>query len=488
MNLEAYRARVARARCLVVGDLILDEYVSGEVCRISPEAPVPVVRARARRYAPGGAANVAAGIRALGAAAALVGVVGADAEGAALLRPLEEQGVDFAGFAAGDRATTLKTRILGNEQQIARIDREWSEPIGAAAEAALLEQCARLAGGADAIVISDYDKGVCTARVCSELCAMAARAGKPVIVDPKRADWARYAGAAFITPNLGEFRAAAAWCGESGEGGGQGSGAAEKLLARYCLGNILITRSHDGMTLVSAAGAADFAADAREVFDVSGAGDTAVAALTAFLSAGMAPGTAARVANAAAGIAVAKAGTCTVTFDDLAVGMGGAGSDKILQPAEAEAFAARCRRERRKVVFTNGCFDILHTGHISYLEAAKRMGDVLIVGLNADASVRRLKGDGRPVNAEQDRARMLCALAAVDRVVLFGEDTPYALIKRIVPDILVKGADYAPESIVGRDIVEANGGVVRVLPLVEGKSTSAVIRSISETAGTWKRQ
>jgi D-beta-D-heptose 7-phosphate kinase/D-beta-D-heptose 1-phosphate adenosyltransferase len=464
-----------RARVLVVGDLMLDRYWFGATRRISPEAPVPVVQLDGAEDRPGGAANVAVNLAAIGVSTRLVGLIGEDEAGRELERLCGEDGIVCEFVAVPDRPTVSKLRVLSRNQQLIRLDAE--ERFGAAASARLLGPVEAALGGVDAVVLSDYGKG--TLANVGELVAVCREAGVPVVVDPKGTDFERYAGAFAITPNLAEFEAVV------GPAGDEETLLSKAATLRESLGldALLVTRSERGMTLVQAGDEAmTLAAEAREVFDVTGAGDTVIAMLAAGLAAGTSVADAARLANLAAGLVVRKIGVASVTPAELRLalhrrGMGGRG---LVGADELVDLVAEARERGERVVMTNGCFDILHAGHVAYLEEAKSLGDRLIVAVNDDASVARLKGAGRPVNALDDRMSVLAGLAAVDWVVPFGDDTPEALISRVLPDVLVKGGDYRIEEIAGGRAVLEAGGEVRVLAFRQGRSTSRIIDAIRE--------
>ncbi len=494
-DLAALRTLVAGgfagARVLVVGDLMVDCHVRGEVARISPEAPVPVVRVTGRSWTPGGAANVAANLADLGVAVEVAGFTGADEGRARLLELLGARGIGSAALvAAAGQTTTVKTRIIGGHQQMLRIDDERAGAPAAGDQQALLAAIdGAFARAPAAVVISDYAKGVCGAATCSAVIAAARARGIPVLVDPKGADFAKYAGATTITPNTGELAVA------TGVPAGDHEGlvrAGQALRARLGIPFLTFTRGEHGISLVEPDAVHHVPAAAREVFDVSGAGDTVIAVLAACIAArgtGTTPTAldAVRLANLAAGVVVAKVGTVPIHRDELlallATGPGLAHLGKVLARTDA---AERCRQWRAagdKVVFTNGCFDVLHAGHVSLLEQARAAGDRLVVGLNSDASVRGLKGPGRPVNSGGDRSQVLAALAAVDAVVEFGEATPLELILALRPDVLVKGADYRVDQVVGGAEVQSWGGRVALIGLVPGRSTTATIARLAGGAG-----
>ena len=460
-------------KALVVGDLMLDQYWFGPTSRISPEAPVPVVKVAETEARAGGAANVAVNLGSLGARATVVGVVGRDA-GAGMLRELlAQQGVTAELIESGSRPTIVKLRVLSRNQQLIRLDTE--DSFAAEDIAPLQKIVARLAGHADACVLSDYGKGtLADVPALIELCN---RRKVSTLVDPKGVDFSRYRGATVLTPNLAEFEAVV--------GPVSGNEAlverGRRLRADLGITALVVTLGDRGMAVISAEGHPTFLpARAREVFDVTGAGDTVIAALAAGLGAGMTLADAAALANLAAGLVVRKLGVASVTPSELRLalherGLGGRG---LLRREDAGKIAEEARSRGERVVMTNGCFDILHAGHVAYLEEAKARGDRLLVAVNDDDSVRRLKGAGRPVNDLDDRMAVLAGLAAVDWVVPFSEDTPEQLIGEILPDVLVKGGDYRPEDIAGAPIVLAGGGRVEVLRFHEGRSTSRILERI----------
>ena len=462
----------SRLRLLVAGDAMLDEYWFGDTARISPEAPVPVVRTRSAEQRPGGAANVALNLAGLGATTTLAGVIGADERGKLLTALIEERGVRCELVRSPAVPTIHKLRVIARSQQLIRVDAEQS-----------LAPCAeefgnsfvKLIRGVDAVVLSDYAKG--TLSRAPELVANCLAAGVPVFIDPKGTDFKRYRGAFALTPNRGEFEAVAGPCVDEADLLRKGMA----LRAELDLRALLVTRGEHGMTLFRAdAEPLTLPTRAREVFDVTGAGDTVVALLAAGVAAGLELGDAAALANLGAGIVVGKIGVATVTRSELQRALHGLGSggDGVVQMAELAALVAEAKARGERVVLTNGCFDILHAGHVAYLEEAKSCGDRLVVAVNDDDSVRRLKGAPRPVTGLADRMAILAGLASVDWVVPFAEDTPADLIATILPDVLVKGGDYRPEDIAGGEAVRKNGGEVRVLSFKPGRSTSALINAI----------
>ncbi|HLI10981.1 MAG TPA: D-glycero-beta-D-manno-heptose-7-phosphate kinase [Alphaproteobacteria bacterium] len=465
-------------RVLCLGDAMLDRYVYGTVERVSPEAPIPVLRIERERAMLGGAGNVVRNLAALGAVARFQAVIGDDAAGreiAALLAA--EKGMKPALIVERGRASGIKTRFVAATQQLLRTDQESVKPIDAASEATLIAGAKAALSDADVVVLSDYGKGVLTDRVLREVIE-AARAGKrPVVVDPKGFDYGRYRGADLVTPNRAELAAATRLpVGTEAEI----VTAAQRLIESCGFGAVLVTRGADGMTLVTTAGAVDhLAAEAREVFDVSGAGDTVVAGVAAGLAAGLSLVDAARLANVAAGIVVAKAGTAVAHASEIFTALHAqellSHETKIVTLREALDRVETWRRHGLKIGFTNGCFDLLHPGHVSLLAQARGACDRLVVGLNSDASVTRLKGANRPVQHDSERAVVLASLATVDLVVIFAEDTPLALIETLRPDVLVKGADYTVDRVVGADFVQSYGGRVLLAQLKPGQSTTATL-------------
>lgn len=472
-------SRLGSGRVLVVGDAMLDHYVTGSVSRVSDEAPVPILRVSDERWTPGGAANVAANIAALGGTATLMAVTGDDAAATTLADLLAAigAGVDARIQQDGSRPTTLKTRYMGGQHQIVRVDREETGPLSASVEAALIAGIVGGVQGCGALVLSDYAKGALTDRVLREAMAAARRADCPVVVDPKRADWAVYKGASLVTPNRKELALAT---GVACDSDSQCAAAADVAMA-VTGAAILLTRSERGMSLYRLGQPPrHLAARAREVFDVSGAGDTVAAAMALAIAAGLDLGTAMSVANLAAGVVVAKRGTATATqadlLRDLRAGDDAAAAGTGAIPlADAVALRARWAAEGLSVGFANGCFDILHAGHVSLIRQAGAACDRLIMALNTDQSVKRLKGPARPAQAQDARAAVMAAMKGVDAVVLFDEDTPLELIRALQPDVLVKGADYAENDIIGADIVRARGGRILRADLAPGQSTTRIL-------------
>lgn len=462
----------------VIGDVIVDHYVIGSVSRISPEAPVPVVVHGMDRLVPGGAANVAANAAAMGAPVHLVGLVGADARAGELRAALAAfPDISLDLVADPTRPTITKTRVMSGRQQIVRIDAEDASPASPEVEARLIAAACAAIARCRVAVLSDYAKGVLGDRVIAAIMTEAEARGVPVIVDPKRRTFEAYRGAALVTPNRRELADATGLPDATDE---QAAEAAASAAAQFG-GDVLVTRAEKGMTLWRRDGTVlHVPAEAREVFDVSGAGDTALAALAMSLASGEPLETCVRIANAAAAIAVGKLGTAVVTRAELAAALGRAlpqmeTPGALVSLERAKEIVARWRVGGASVVFTNGCFDLLHPGHVALLEAAAAEGDRLVVALNTDASTQRLKGPTRPLQDEAARAKVIGAMRCVDLVVLFDEDTPLETITALLPDVLVKGADYKPEEVVGADVVTSNGGRLVLANLIAGRSTSSLV-------------
>jgi D-beta-D-heptose 7-phosphate kinase / D-beta-D-heptose 1-phosphate adenosyltransferase len=452
---------------------MLDQYLFGATQRISPEAPVPVVHVASEDNRPGGAANVAVNLAALGTATSLLGVVGRDAAAETLERILVGRGIDCHFERHPNKPTITKLRVQSRGQQLIRLDREDASPVTGGGMLAALTQ---VIPGAGAVVLSDYGKGALTDVVA--LIGACRDAGVPVMVDPKGKDFTRYRGATLLTPNQGEFEAVAGECATDEDLVARGNA----MLDTLELDALLITRSEKGMLLLERDAEPLFLTTAaREVYDVTGAGDTVIATLAGAVASRQTLASAAALANIAAGLVVRKIGVATVTPTEIQVALHarGQGAGGIVGRDLLAGILAEARQRNERVVMTNGCFDILHAGHVAYLEEAKSLGDRLIVAVNDDASVRRLKGETRPVNPLPDRMRVLAGLAAVDWVVPFPEDTPADLIAAVLPDVLVKGGDYRPEEIAGARAVLENGGEVRVLAFIEGRSTSDIIKRLT---------
>lgn len=467
---------------LCVGDVMLDRFLYGRMERISPEAPVPVLLLDNRREMPGGAGNVASNILSLGGRAVLVGLTGQDEAGATLRGALADRaGLQDATCASAVRPTICKTRFIAAHQQVVRVDEESRTRLATQEAQSLCAAISAHMAQVQAVVVSDYGKGVCAPAVLEHLFAQARQFGVPVFVDPKSTDYSLYRGAACITPNARELAAASAMPVESEV---QVEAAARTVMEQAEAQAILATRSEKGMMLVRRNGPAlSVPARAREVFDVSGAGDTVIATMALAVGSGMSFEQAMRVANAAAGVVVGKLGTATADIgevlreldDQEAPGEGEGAMAPLLSLEAMRAQVDRWRARGLKVGFTNGCFDILHPGHVSLLAQARAACDRLVVALNTDASVRRLKGETRPVNTLEARATVMGALRMVDAVVAFDADTPLETIRALMPDVLVKGADYTPETVVGADIVLGAGGRLVLADLRQGHSTTAII-------------
>ncbi len=475
---------------LVVGDFMLDQYQYGDADRLSADAPVPVLHVRRTEDRPGGAANVCLDLVAMKARVIAFGVTGADSEGRRLRELLEASGVTSSGLVEdGSRPTTVKRNMIGlaqhrHPQKMFRVDFESRDPIPGASLSRLLDQLDRALAGADVVCIEDYDKGVCSGPLCQAVIERCRRARKPVFIDPARlADYSKYRGATAVTPNRPEAEGATG-LSTSGDDAAHNARLAAKLLGDLDLVAVVLTLDKHGALLLERAGKPlAVPTIAREVYDVTGAGDMFLAALAAARVHAIPWPDAVRFANAAAGLEVEVFGVVPIPLEKihhelLIRSTGATGKVRALEQALIQAEA--CRREGGEVVFTNGCFDILHSGHVTLLEKAAAEGDLLIVGLNTDDSVRRLKGEGRPVNSELDRARVLGALGCVGAIVLFGEDTPMRLIEAIRPDVLVKGGDYSKDQVVGGKFVEQHGGRIALIELVEGKSTTGTIAKLRQ--------
>lgn len=463
---------------------MLDRYWHGDSQRISPEAPVPVVKISGLDNKIGGAANVARNIAHLDGRVTLMGIIGRDENGDCFESILEQESIDSAILRQSDQPTIAKLRVISRHQQVVRLDFEqtFAEEHAKALQQAF-EACV---GDYDFVVFSDYNKG--TLRYVSEMIAFARALGKTILVDPKSQDLSIYRGATVLTPNRKEFETAGGRTGSEE----QVLESACELMARCELDAILLTRSEQGMSLINATGKYDFPAQVLEVSDVTGAGDTVIATLAVMMSAGLPMNEAANVANLAAGIVVGKLGAATASPEELYTAVNKAlfGSREQSYQTPVEDVLRHiefARQSGEKIVFTNGCFDILHAGHVQYLQQARALGDRLVVGLNNDASVRRLKGETRPVNLLEQRAIVLGGLACVDWIIPFGEikgdkydDTPYELIDKVNPDVLVKGGDYTLDKIVGADLVQKRGGQVAIIDFVEGCSTTRIIERIQD--------
>jgi D-beta-D-heptose 7-phosphate kinase/D-beta-D-heptose 1-phosphate adenosyltransferase len=469
---------LGNARVLVVGDLMLDRFIYGRADRISPEAPIPVLRMDHSESMLGGAGNVVRNLSALGASSAFLTVVGDDDAGRDVTHLVAEaQRTEPFLLVERGRQTTIKTRFFASGQQLLRADQETTARTDDTTRRKIVDLTRDLLRDYNVLVLSDYGKGVLDPELVQELIGLAEAAERPVIVDPKGEDFERYRGATLVTPNKRELALATR---QPVDGDDNAIAAAGALINACGIANVLVTRSQEGMTFVPGGGEpTHLQAEAREVFDVSGAGDTVVATLSAAVSAGIDWLDAARLANTAAGIVVGKVGTAAVFANELTAALHHqdivAAEAKVLNRQALLEQISRWRRLGLKVGFTNGCFDLLHPGHVTLMRKARAACDRLVVGLNSDASVKRLKGPERPVQSEAARASVLSSLAAVDAVTIFGEDTPLELIRAIRPDLLVKGADYKVEEVVGADIVQGGGGQVLLVDIEAGHSTTAII-------------
>jgi D-beta-D-heptose 7-phosphate kinase / D-beta-D-heptose 1-phosphate adenosyltransferase len=460
---------------LVVGDLMIDHYLWGKCDRISPEAPVQIVDIANETTVLGGAGNVINNLVTLGAQVSVASVIGDDDNGKEMIAMLAGIGVETSAVVTqAGRKSSKKSRVVAVHQQILRYDKESKDAINTTSEAAILEGVAERIASCETVILSDYGKGVLTPAVAQGIIALAKSAGKRVLVDPKGTDYSKYKGAHLLTPNKKEA------CEATGIDivDDESLESALKWLQHHCeLDRSMITLSEDGIAIYDD-GMQRFPTVAQEVFDVTGAGDTVIASIAFALSAGESIEESVRFANLAAGVVVGKVGSATATLEEIEMyesKLHKSSSDSHIKSfEEIERLVRHCRSNNQRIVFTNGCFDILHVGHVKYLQVAKSFGDILIVGLNSDDSVRRLKGPNRPVNGESDRAYILAALESVDYVVPFHEDTPHDLIQRIAPDVLVKGGDYEGKTVVGTEFA----GELKLVEFVEGKSTTRTIEKI----------
>ena len=482
--------RSSKPNILVVGDLMIDHYLWGDCDRISPEAPVQVVNVAKETAVLGGAGNVVNNLHALGASVSVASVIGEDTIGKELLLMLKSLGVKTEGLVTQEgRKTSKKSRVIASNQQILRYDNESKEDITAESVEKILSAIAKDLFLYDMIILSDYGKGVLTADLCQQIISLASSQKKKVLVDPNGTDYIKYKGAHFLTPNKKEA------CEATGINIIDDESllrAGEWLRSECELELSMITLSEDGIAIFGEKSASQTASAffdekmhkvptvAKEVFDVTGAGDTVIASLAFAISSGKDIISAAQFANAAAAVVVGKIGSATATMDEIEAyesTLHQSSSDMHIKSRdELGRSVTRARAKNQRIVFTNGCFDILHLGHVKYLEVAKSFGDILIVGLNADSSVRKLKGPERPINPEYDRAYLLAALEVVDYVVIFDEETPYDLIKMISPDVLVKGGDYEGKAVVGTEFA----GELKLVDFVDGKSTTKTIERIKK--------
>ena len=462
---------------VVIGDLMLDHYLWGECKRISPEAPVQVVNVTRESRSLGGAGNVINNLVSLGCLASVIGVTGDDPTAESLKQLMHDQHIDTSGIITDEsRRTAIKSRVIASHQQIVRYDQESSDPVNTATEELMLAALQLHLEACDIVLISDYAKGVLTPSFTQQAIELCRSHGVRVLVDPKGSDYAKYAGAWLVKPNRVETLEAT---GIDPDDEQTTSKAGQLLRSQHRISNVLITLSNKGMSLVSDEELAQFPAHAIEVFDVTGAGDTVLATLGYSLASGSSLKQSVKLANAAAAVVVGKLGSATVTIDEIQRYQSREqltinSQQSIVSLNSLQPILETEKRRGRKIVFTNGCFDIIHAGHIHYLCKARELGDILVIGLNSDASVRKLKGDDRPINNEKDRAFVLSGLKAVDYVVIFEEETPYNLIRTISPHLLVKGGDYSIDEIVGREFADET----IVVPFIDGKSTSSTIETI----------
>jgi D-beta-D-heptose 7-phosphate kinase/D-beta-D-heptose 1-phosphate adenosyltransferase len=467
---------LVEVKALVIGDLILDEYLWGDAERISPEAPVPIVDVMEKELRLGGAGNVISNLLDLGCQVDMAGVIGDDENGQLLLHLLDERNVATKNLiTVAGRITSRKTRVLANHQQMLRIDNESRDTLTADIETQLIETVQSQISDYSVIFVSDYLKGVLTERVTKAVVQIGRTAGIPVVVDPKGTDYRKYSGATLITPNRKEAELATGCLLRDEKSLLEGG---NSLRSDLCLDAVLLTRSAEGMSLFAAEEVTHVPTLAREVFDVSGAGDTVLALVGAALAVGLSFADAARMANVGAGIVVGKLGTSTVNAAELAQALSREQDNSKLCDRQLLHRSLQSVRRGKKVVFTNGCFDLLHVGHVKYLQKSRELGDILVIGLNSDRSVRQLKGPSRPLISEEERAHILAALDCVDYVTIFDEETPLELIRLLAPDVLVKGGDYSLDGVVGREEVESHGGRVELVQFVDGKSTTNMIEKI----------
>jgi D-beta-D-heptose 7-phosphate kinase/D-beta-D-heptose 1-phosphate adenosyltransferase len=464
---------------LVVGDVMLDEYLYGTIDRISPEAPVGVLSWTSREACLGGAANVARNLAHLGCEVFLAGVVGRDQAAQELLQLAKQSGAHTEGIVVEDRPTTLKTRVIGHGQQVLRIDKETRSELNEHSAARLLDFVKKVLPLVDGVILSDYAKGVLGPAVCKSVIDMASAAGRSVVVDPKGDDFTKYRGASLLTPNKAELGRSTQLPVRNED---EIRTAIAFLFSRTECQAILVTRSEEGMSLYTKTGTEKhIQTEARTVFDITGAGDTVISMIARVFFGDQDLETAARLANVAAGIKVGKMGAAAVSMEEISAWIRqreSAGRQKLVDLAQAKQLVSMARSQGRKIVFTNGCFDLLHSGHVHLLQKAKALGHILIVAINDDDSVRQLKGDGRPLISVHDRARIIAALESVDYVTVFSDSTPLRLIEELKPDVLVKGGNYSLDEVVGQKEVEKYGGRVALIPTIDTQSSSKIIKEI----------
>ncbi len=462
----------SKVNVLIIGDMMLDRYFYGNVSRISPEAPVPVINVKSEIYTLGGAGNVVNNIKGLTANCTILGAAKQDDDAGRLLNNLFNNIKAKYFFIDADMPTISKLRVIGGKQQIARLDFENIHPFSDNVNKQIKNIYDSQLKNHDIVVISDYGKGVCSQEICSYVIEQANMLNKKVIIDPKGNNWEKYKNAYLVTPNVKELSEI---CGFELENEDEpiikyGS----MIRAKFNLTYLIVTRSEKGITIIGKDDIKTIPTQAMEVFDVSGAGDTVIASISVFLGLNLNINDAVYLANTAAGVVVGKLGTAPITLSELHYSLSGFRSSKVIAYNHIQDIIKREKSFNKKIIFTNGCFDIIHRGHVTYLKNAKALGDILVVGLNSDNSVKRLKGLSRPVNNEQDRALVLEALECIDYIVIFEEDTPLNLIKNIMPDILVKGGDYKAEDVIGREYA----GKVEIIDFVEGYSTTNTINKL----------
>lgn len=480
MNLRPILDKFSKSKIFVIGDLMVDQYIRGSVNRISPEAPVPILKVENESFMPGGAANVATNINHLGAKVYLFGLLGKDTYGNKLISLLKNMKVDHRGVIQDKSVfTTLKTRIIADNQQVARIDKEKKTSYHKKFENQLLNILSKSikSTNPDAIIISDYCKGTLTSDLTRRIISLAKKNNIFIAVDPKGSDYKKYHGADVITPNIKEAEIICGFQIKNEKDLKKACKALKEITNVKC---VIVTRGNEGISYYSENNDLKTTpANTREVYDVTGAGDTVVSVL---ILSSLHTGSwdlAVEIANKAAGIVVERFGTSYVTQQDLIEAFDSSGYANIYLSEELPSnIIYELKQLRKKIVFTNGCFDLFHFGHLSLLKKSRELGDYLVVGINSDKSVRRLKGTGRPIIKQYDRAKLLNSLECVDLVVIFVEDTPLKLIKMINPDIIVKGGDYSPEKVIGKKYVEGKGGKVVIIPLVEGISTTNLLRKL----------
>jgi len=484
MALSSILENFKNKRIIVVGDIMLDRYLIGTVSRISPEAPVPILKAVEERISLGGAANVANNLKSLGARVEIFGVVGRDADGEILLKQLNQSNLSPKNIIIDPkRPTTTKTRLITKNQQVARIDKETEENVSHSIHRRLITSIQRSINSRppDGMIISDYAKGLINREFCRELIALARSKGIFLAADPKGKEFTKYKGANVVTPNQSEAEEV---CGFKIDDD-KSAKRALRLIAKKTSSNaVIVTRGRDGISYYVTDGeGGTIKSFAKEVYDVTGAGDTVVSVLTLSFLASNSWEDSVRIANQAAGIVVGKLGTAYVTQIELLENLNNRKEktvEKIISRKDLPLVLSKLRKNVKKIAFTNGCFDLFHRGHLHLLKEAKKFGDILIVGINSDRSTRRLKGKERPFISQSDRARIIAELDCVDHVVIFDEDTPLELIKEIKPDVLIKGSDYTVDQIVGKDIVESYGGKVQIVKLIVGYSTSMLVNKVKK--------